>query len=207
MDLTRPYSAVVPSIDGDVLVVLAGTTRPLTGRQVAGLSRRGSARTVAIALDRLVRQGLVHRHQAGRAYLHTFNEEHLAAPIVRSLAGLRGALISALETYLSDFGEAVVHASMFGSAARGDGDVDSDIDLLIVSPEGIDDDHPWRGPLDGLSEAVLGWTGNHAAIVELSMPELADLVRRGAPILDDLMDDAITLHGRSLAALLREVNT
>lgn len=37
-----------------------------------------------------------------------------------------------------------VHASLFGPFARGDGDASSDIGLLLVRPDGIDEDEqPW----------------------------------------------------------------
>lgn len=87
---------MVTTLEGDVLVALAGTTRPLTGRQVAGLVPRGSQKAVSVALDRLVEQGIVLRQEAGRAYLHVLNRDHLAAPAVEVLAGLRGELLARL---------------------------------------------------------------------------------------------------------------
>jgi len=38
MDLSKPATAVVPSADADVLTVVAGTTRALTGREIQRLS-------------------------------------------------------------------------------------------------------------------------------------------------------------------------
>ena len=64
MDVSRAYSAVAQTVEGDVLMVLAGTTQPLSGRRVARLAQRGSVAAVAKALDRLVRQGVVLRQEA-----------------------------------------------------------------------------------------------------------------------------------------------
>jgi hypothetical protein len=203
MDVSRPYSAVVPSIDGDVLVALAGTTRALTGRQVAALARRGSQKAVAATLDRLVQQGLVLREPAGRAYLHTLNRDHLAWPIVARLARLREDLVAALKTSLGDWRPAPVHASLFGSAARGDGDTASDIDLLIVRPDEVGaDDESWRHQVEVLADAVLDWTGNHAGIVELSTTDFAALRDDAPPILAGLREDGIDLFGVPLRKAL-----
>lgn len=199
MDVARPYSAVVPSIDGDVLVVLAGTTRPLTGRQVADLARRGSQKAVSAVLDRLVEQGLVHREPAGRAHLHTLNREHLAAAAVEQLASLRTELVLRLRMTFDAWDPAPLHASMFGSTARGDGDTASDIDLFVVRPAQIsDEDDQWIAQVDELSRAVQAWTGNHAGIIDVSAEELSRLFRDRPPVFENLRTDAIHLIGMPL---------
>src|SRR5215210_1035692 len=138
MDLSRPHSALIPTLDGDVLIVLAGTTRPLTGRDVARLARRGSQRAVADVLDRLSSQGLVERQQAGRAYLHSLNRKHLLASLVEELGGVWIKLLGCLRETLASWDVAPVHVSLFGSAARRDGGIESDIDVFVVRPDGVD---------------------------------------------------------------------
>lgn len=205
VDMARPYSAVVPSLDGDVLAALAGTTRPLTGRQVAKLVRRGSQKAVSVALERLVDQGVVLREEAGRAYQHVLNREHLAAPAVEILATLRTELLRRLRERFAQWSPAPYHASMFGSVARGGGDMESDVDLLVVRPDDVDDeDRVWRAQVDGLSEAVRAWTGNYAAIVELAESEFRGLPAQRPSILDDLRTDGIDLAGVSLRRALKD---
>ena len=93
---------------------------------------------------------------------------------------------------------------MFGSAARGDGGPDSDIDLFVVRPGEIDEDDPtWRAQIDGLAEGVRAWTGNNAGIAELGAGELDDLVDRAPPVLDSIRADGIDLAGQRVATLLR----
>jgi hypothetical protein len=123
VDVSRPYTAISPSLESDVLVVLAGTTRPLTGRQVAALVRHGSPDGVRKALDRLVAQGVVLRQEAGRALMHSLNRRHLVLPAVEVMAGMRGELLRRLRDSFAGWAPAPVHASMFGSAARADGDI------------------------------------------------------------------------------------
>jgi predicted nucleotidyltransferase len=205
MDLAFPHSAVSPTLEGDALVVLAGTTRPLTGRDVARLARRGTPAAIAAALNRLVRQGLVHREEVGGAFLHTLNRDHLAAPAVLVLAGLRRALIEHARTAVGDWEIQPISAAMFGSAARGDGDADSDIDILVARPnEVVEDDERWRAQLARLAEDVHAWTGNHAGLIEVAEQELPDLLEEDPPVLESLRGEAIPLAGIPPAQLLRD---
>jgi predicted nucleotidyltransferase len=200
MHVGRPSTAIVPSLDGEVLIALSRTTAALTGREVATLARRGSQSAIAVALDRLVGQGLVLREEVGRAYLHTLNRDHVAAPIVDLLAGLRGELLRRLRDEIGSWAIQPIHASFFGSAARGDGDLDSDIDLLVVQPEDVDpEDEDWWQQIDRLAEAVLAWTGNSAGIVQISPSGFAALRTDPPEIVADLQRDGIDLAGVPLS--------
>jgi hypothetical protein len=96
-----------------------------------------------------------------------------------------------------------LHASLFGSAARGDGDAQSDIDLLIVRPTAVDaDDGEWRGQIEALAESVHRWTGNHAGIAEVAESELPQLRRDRPPIVDEASADAVDLAGQPVRKLL-----
>jgi predicted nucleotidyltransferase len=204
MNVARPYSAVVPTIDGDVLFVLATTTRPLTGRQIAAESHRGSQTAVSAVLDRLVEQGLVFRQQAGRAYLHTLNRDHVGAGAVELLADLRSELIRRLRQEFEGWKIQPTSAALFGSTARGDGDVDSDVDLLVVRPDDVDIElGSWRKQLEDLTDRVALWTGNHAAIIELVDSEALWLMRDQPPIAAALRRDGIDLAGRPVRRYTR----
>jgi hypothetical protein len=197
MDVASPYAAVTGGgLEGEVLAVLAGTTKPLTGRQVARLARRGSDRGIRLALNRLAEQGLVDTLDAPPAVLYTLNREHIAAPVALALVDLRGALLERLRAALAGWEIPAAHASLFGSAARGDGDTDSDIDLFIVRPAAVSAEDPsWRAQLEALSHDVSRWTGNHAGISEVGEDELPRLAAERPPVVSDLERDAVTLAG------------
>ena len=203
MDVAHPYRAVCPTLDGDVLQTLAGTSMSLTGRQVAALAGRSSHAGVLRVLHRLTEQGLVDRVELNRAFLFTLNREHLAFPAVATLTGMRLTLLDRLRETLATWGVAPVHASLFGSAARGDGDALSDIDLLIVRSEEVDqEDHRWREQLNELETKVRRWTGNRAAALEIAEGEVEQLLAEYRAIVAELRADAITLIGVPVAELL-----
>jgi predicted nucleotidyltransferase len=204
MDISRPYAAVSPSLDGDVLRVLAGTTRVLTGREVAALAGRRSHSGVLDVLRRLTEHGLVNRVELNRAYLFTLNREHLAAPAVEILMGMRAELLRRIRGELDAWKITPVHLSMFGSTARGDGDTRSDVDLLVIRSASVGEDDPqWRVQLDDLSADILRWTGNHMSLVEIDEAQLARLRQEEPPIISQLRADAIVLSGSKLTTLLR----
>jgi predicted nucleotidyltransferase len=196
MDVARPYTAVCPTLDGDVLHVLAGTTMALTGRQVALLTGRTSHSGVLDSLHRLTEHGLVTRVELNRAYLFALNRDHLAAPAVEMLANLRVKLIEEIRRTVGEWQIAPLHVSVFGSAARGDGGTQSDIDLFVVRASDVDEDEPlWRDQIDELSGQIQRWTGNHASVIERDESQLASLRETQPPILSELLSDAIVISG------------
>lgn len=203
MNLSRPWALIRSPIDMEVLLVLCGTSRPLTGREVARLVRKGSQPAVNVALRRLAGEGVVSSEQAGNAYLYTLNRNHLGAPAIELLAGIRAALEGRLRAEIADWQIAPDHASLFGSAARGDGDAVSDVDVFVVRPARVDEDEPrWRAQLERLSDHVYAWTGNHVGLSEVSATDVGRLRSERPPIVEELCRDAITLAGPPVAKLL-----
>jgi predicted nucleotidyltransferase len=203
MNVSRTYSAVAPTVEGDVLVVLAQTTQPLTGRRIARLARRGSVAAVAKALNRLVGQGLVLRRDVPPASLYTLNRQHVAAPTVEIMAMIRTELLDRLRQAFSSWSIPPVHASMFGSAARQDGDSDSDIDVFLIRPTHVsDEDETWGEQLHDLGDSILAWTGNHTSIIDFAEQDLRQLHDESPPVLADLRRDGIDLAGTPLRELL-----
>jgi len=195
MDLSRPFTGISPSVEADVLVALAGSEAKRTGREIAGVSGR-SATGVQHSLERLVEEGLIHREPAGRAYLYSLNREHLLAPIVEMMAGVRWELVERLRALIGAWKIPTFHASLFGSAARGEGNARSDLDLLVVRAADIDpEEETWSQQLADLADRVLGWTGNHAGIVEIAEADIPKLVEERPPVLQEVLDQGIDLAG------------
>lgn len=203
MDVSHPHRAIGSRVDADVLAVLAGTTRPLTGRKVAELAGH-SQRGALSALDRLVEHGVVLRSAAGRALMHELNREHLAAPAVELLAGMRTEFLGLLREAFAAWEVAPLHASLFGSVARGDGDTSSDIDLFVVRPASVDEEAAtWRSQVERLIQDARGWTGNHVAVIEQDEREMGRLRRSNPRVVEDLRRDGIDLAGTPLRELLK----
>jgi thioesterase domain-containing protein len=118
----------------------------------------------------------------------------VAAEAAVTLSNLRGRLFERMRKHLEQWSVQPVAAAVFGSAARGDGTPDSDIDVLIVRPAKVDPGDPrWDGAVDDLSRAIARWSGNHASIIQATPTQIAEMVKRGEPIVADLQEDAVPL--------------
>ena len=196
MDLAHPLAVITPTVDGDVLAVLAGADAGFTGREVHRLVGRYSEAGVRNVLGRLVEQGIVLVERVGPSYRYRLNRDHLAAPHVVALARLRAELLERLRARFATWAPAPKFAALFGSAARGDMETGSDIDLLIVRPDPVDpDDGRWTGQVDALSRDVSRWTGNDTRPLEYDESELRQALRRRAPVLDAIRNEGLPLSG------------
>ncbi len=201
--MSRPYASILPPTEGAVLVVLAGTTKPLSGRDLArisGVSPNGAWK----ALRRLSEHGVV-KEQAGggRATLYTLNRNHLASDAILTLTRLRIVLIDRLKEQLGTWPIQPLHASIFGSVARGDGGPASDVDIFVVRPRAvIEDDVQWRSQIDALSDAILAWTGNPASVSEITGSDIRRLRMEQPKIVDSVIREGILLVGESATHML-----
>ncbi len=208
MDLAQPLSTLIPTLEADVLTVLARSSEPLTGRRLAQLGRRGSHPAVQKVLDRLVDAGLVEMQPAGPARLYRLNRDHLlAGPVLACVAG-RQTLLERLRGAITSWQQPCVHASLFGSLARGEAGPRSDIDVLVVRPARVPVDDPvWQRQLHDLELRAARWTGNPLAWFETTE---GDLLRAmdgtEEPVVSLWRDDAVNLAGEPLTSLLTRIS-
>ncbi len=194
-----------PVVDSAVLDVLARSTKPRTGREVAKLGGRSQDATQRV-LDRLVLHGLVLRRDAGRARVYELNRDHVAAEPISQLTELRSRLFQRLRGGFALWQLLPFHVSIFGSAARGDGGVNSDVDIFLVRPGDVpEDDDKWRGQVAALADQVFEWTGNHAGIAEVSESELEWLRRERPAIVESIKADGVDVFGLPARSILRKI--
>ena len=209
MDLSRPLATVLPAIDAGAIAVLAGTEAPLTGRQVAELAGESSHPSTLRALLRLAAQGLVLVEPAGRANLYRLNRDHLLVPALLEIASADTLLRSRLADSISSWQVPALHASLYGSVARGDASTTSDLDVLVVRPEGLatSDRQAWENQLSDLERRAFSWTGNPLSWLETTPTDLRRAGEAGEPLFQSWRDDAILLTGQSLSSLMRAPQT
>jgi len=171
----------------------------MTVGEVAALTARGSEVGVRKSLGRLVEQGIVRATEMGRNRVHELNRDHVAAPIAEALAGLRLALWKKFRGTLGAWDPKPVYGCVFGSAARGDGDASSDIDLLLVIARQLTSRQAakWDRQVARLHDLVPAWTGNPLQVVEMSVFEWADHRRRRTGLFTEIDRDSIQVAGET----------
>lgn len=190
MDVSMPITTVVPSLDGPVLAALAATAGPMGLGAVHVRAGRGSKSGVRSVLLRMVEEGLVLEIPGG----YVLNRDHLAAPAVELLASLHRELTNRIRSAVGQWPIAPELVGMFGSAARRDGDANSDIDVLVVS-----DDPDLEDRVDELAEQIRRWTGNRAQVIGRTPKEIARLRRAKEPILAEWTRDLLVIAGERAA--------
>jgi predicted nucleotidyltransferase len=208
MDLSSPIRSVIPTAHGPVLAVLARTTEPLSGRRVAALTdgKVGQWRVNEV-LGALADDGIVLREHRPPAKLYRLNRDHVAAVGIIALAEQWDALVQRISGQLAEWVRPAVSACLFGSAASGDADPDSDLDVLLVPMDGNasseETEQIWQAQIDRLTERVRLWSGNSCEVLELTTTELDDAVERDDQLVRDLRQHAIALAGQDIRDLLR----
>lgn len=192
MELNRPLATITPTLDGDVLAVLARHDVSFTTGQVHRVLNRHSEAGIRKVLVRLSGQGIVLRERVGNAFSYRFNRAHLAASPITELADLQRTLLLRIEERLTSWAVPPVYAAVFGSAARGTMTADSDLDLFLVRPE----DAPradWDEQVSALVADVTRWTGNDTRPVDYTEGDLVGA--RAEPVLREVLADALTVAG------------
>jgi predicted nucleotidyltransferase len=204
MDFSHPMRVVTPTLDGDVLTVLAGAEEEFSGRKIHRLLGHSSEPGVRKAVERLVDQGVVRRRRAGRAILYRLNRKHLAATHIEGLANLRMQLVQRLRDCIDGWEPLPRLALLFGSVARGEAGPGSDLDLLVVRSSHVREGaEAWQRQIAALELEAGDATGNDARILEYGERELADADVR--PLVAEALRDGIELFG-SRRSLPRSLN-
>ena len=188
MNIASPISSVVPTLDGPVLEVLAGSAVPLSLSEVHRRASRGALSGTRRALQRLVIEGVVLDVPGG----YLLNREHVAADAIEALVTIRARFLSRLHAEVASWSYQADLVGIFGSFARRDGGSRSDIDIVIVGEERCPDD-----VLDELASLVITWTGNRAQIVAITPSELRAMRSVDEPILAEWRRDLEVVYGNA----------
>jgi predicted nucleotidyltransferase len=201
MQLNRPFATVTPTLDGDVLSVLATHDATFTTGQIHRILNKFSEEGIRKVLTRLVVQGVVLADRVGNTFAYRLNTNHLAAEPIQALAKLSSTFFTRLERHLEDWQEPPVYAAVFGSAATGTMTLHSDVDIFLVR-DVKSSDTLWSDQVGELATTVSGWTGNDARVIEHTVDELR--AASAEPMIRDVVDQGLTVAG-SRAWLLRLV--
>jgi hypothetical protein len=204
MDWSDPSAAVMSHGTAAVLRVLAGTDHPFGVRELARVAQISQTRARQ-AIDRLAKHGLIEIDPTAGAHLVKLNRRHLATEPAVALATLRGRVLERLRQEFSSWAVPALHVSLYGSAARGDGDTESDLDVLVVRDDSVTSED-WDAQVADSGMSIRDWTGNWVSWFQIDQDQLAQMRARSEPIVSEWLRDAVTLFGPSLPTLLRKIN-
>ena len=187
-----------------ILRALAGRSSPATASQLTRVAEVGTEAGVRRALQRLAAHGVCLSEDVGGRVVYTLNYDHLLYDAVAALLVADRELPRRLRSALSAWDPAPMSAVLFGSAARRDGDEESDVDLLLVRPPLRTEarKREWVRQVHELRAAVRSWTGNRLQVLDWSSLVLRRHERSNEPLVEALVDEGIWVAGSRLASLL-----
>ena len=200
MNLSEPLEGFTSEVTAATLRVLARSDAGFSGRQVHLLAGIGSTTSVHRALGQLVRLGLVDAEARPPAIIYRPNRRHVLWGLVESALDARAHVFGALDQFCSEelpeeLGLTVV---VYGSVARRDSTLDSDLDLFVVYPDGIDPDAQAEFSYQ-LAQHAERLTGNQTQIFAVTRGELLARQQEHDPLISNVIADGILVHGQPLS--------
>jgi predicted nucleotidyltransferase len=201
MDFARPVQAVIPGAQGRILAVLVETSAELNLRALARLSGVSLAQASRV-LPGLVLLGMVERREVPPAALFRVVPDHVAVRAVMDLSRARDVLLGELGRLAANLSPPLVSVIVFGSLARGEAGIESDIDVVVVRrAEVAEDSEPWRHEVEAWRRAVRRLSGNAVELVEVGEGEVGRLLRSRRPLWREVVRDGIVVYGTPLTEL------
>lgn len=206
MDFVRPIEAVIPGAQGRILAVLIETTAPLNLRTLARLASVSPAQASRVMPD-LVDLGLVERYEVPPSSQFLLARSNVAAQAVIELARSRETAAERIGLAAASMATPPESVIVFGSFARGEAGADSDIDVVVVRPDSIDEeDDEWATALEAWRVEARAITGNSVEIVEVSLSEASSKVRGRTEFWRNVRRDSVSVYGLSLDQIAEAVH-
>jgi predicted nucleotidyltransferase len=200
MDFLRPVEAVIPGAQGKLLAVFAETNAGLSVRTASRLSGVSLAQTSRILPD-LAAFGILERTDVPPSIVYRLIEENVASRSIRLLARSRDLVLVELGEAARSMVIPPVSVVVFGSLARGNADQDSDVDILIVRRNGVENTSTWSESVEQWRLSARRLTGNDVDVMEAEEHSIASRLRSRRPVWQDISRDGIVLFGKTLDEL------
>jgi predicted nucleotidyltransferase len=195
----------MPGAQGRILAVLVETTAPLNLRTLARLAGVSPAQASRV-MPGLVDLGLVDRHEVPPSSQFLLARSNVAAQAVIELARSSETAAERIGLAAASMATPPESVIVFGSFARGEAAVESDIDVVVVRPDSIgEDDEEWATALEGWRDEARAITGNSVEVVELSLSEASSKVRGRSEFWRNVRRDGVTVYGLSLDQIAEAV--
>ena len=201
MDFVRPVEAIVPGAQGRVLAVLSrdhGGAEPADDRAAVG----GEPGPGVRVLPALVELGVVERREVPPSSLFRIVREHVATRAILALARSTDTVLDELGEMAKSLPVPPESVIVFGSFARHEAGIDSDIDMVVVRPSDVDeDDERWAASVEQWRAEVRRLTGNPVEMLEVSIDEARSRLRGRSPLWTEIGRAGRVVHGASLDEL------
>lgn len=202
VDLSRPADLVLSNSAETVLRALLNSSTAMSIRQLARTTDLSHVRAQEV-VNHFAERGLVLIDQVGRSHLCSFNRKHIAASAIEELLDLKALICATIANQIEKWKLKPLSATLFGSAARGTGSANSDLDVLLIKPERAERAPAiWADQLFHAGQHVQLLTGNSVSWFDLTQDELLRANRAKEPLITRVKKEGIYLLGEKLETML-----
>ncbi len=191
----RPLALFYDARRARALDVLLSSSDALSGREVA---RRAdlSPTTANLALGELEQAGLVTSRRDGRSYRWQVRSDNVLVRQMQQLARVQDE--EAAQVVVDALGAEPVSVTLFGSTARGESGVASDVDLLLVAADRVQD-LLFRRRAYQVSSALRSVLGRPVHVIVMDKDKLVR--QRDSEFVKGVLRDGRTLRGTAIRDL------
>jgi predicted nucleotidyltransferase len=201
MDFQQPVAALIPGAHGKLLGVLASMTGELSIRTLARLADVSPAQASRV-LPELERQGFVERRKVPPAVLFRLTPGHVATRLLRDFANACPRVIGEIGELAGRIDPPAVSVLLFGSFARGTADAESDIDIMVIRPDAVDEDAgPWGDSIEDFRRSIESLSGNAVDLLELTESRAVAALAARTGLWQAIATEGITVFGTDIASL------
>lgn len=202
----RPIEAVIPGAQGRILSLLAETTAPLNLRTLARLAGVSPAQASRV-LPCLVDLGIVERSEVPPSSQFLLARSNVAAQAIVELGRSQATATDRMGLAAASMSMAPESVIVFGSFARGDAVAESDIEVVVVRTDEIDEeDEAWSAALDAWRRDAVSITGNPLDILEVPLSEAASKLRGRSEFWKAVRRDGVCIHGLSIQQIVESAH-
>lgn len=206
MDFRHPVEATIPGAQGRVIAALLGTSGEVNLRTVARVAGVSIAQASRV-LPGLVDLGMIERREVPPSSLFRLVPEHVATRALRALADSRKIVMAEMGQAAAEISPSPISVIAFGSFTRGDSEPDSDIDVIMVRPIGIDaGDDSWTRTIENWRTVVGRVAGSTVEILDVDADSVVGKLSGGSQLWRDVRRDGQVVFGKGLDALLHRLN-
>jgi predicted nucleotidyltransferase len=196
VDFLRPVEAVIPGARGKLLAVFAETTSGLSVRTASRLSGVSLAQTSRILPD-LAALGILERTNVPPSVVYRLVEENVASRSIRLLARSRDLVLAQLGEAARLMAIPPISVVVFGSLAQGNASQDSDVDVLMVHRNEVENMPTWSDSVEQWRRSARQLTGNDIEVMEADEHSIASRLRSRRPVWQDIRRDGIVVFGKT----------
>jgi len=201
MLLSGSNSGLLSPSMAKVLRVLQLAPPGSSGRRIAALSGGFSVGQVNQVLLRLESIGVVRAVSVPPAKKYFLNLEHALTEHLLAIAIPEYLVEGWLKAKLAKPSRGVLSATIFGSVARAEARVDSDIDLYLITKRGVASGLAPDWVLS-LSEEFENRFGTSLGIIHITEAELTPKLLRQSALIDNVIKEGRLIYGRSIMEIV-----